>query len=115
MSRSVRVELNWPAENTVVVGERHYFAYDRGGAVHVIASRCAHRGGPLHLGEVEDGRLRCPWHGNSVRLDRLCARAAAVVQRGSRIIAYLPAGPAEAGSPATDPAPVVTNAIVLAR
>jgi nitrite reductase/ring-hydroxylating ferredoxin subunit/uncharacterized membrane protein len=34
-----------------------------GGAPHVLESRCSHRGGPLHDGEVVDGCLQCPWHG----------------------------------------------------
>jgi nitrite reductase/ring-hydroxylating ferredoxin subunit/uncharacterized membrane protein len=34
---------------------------------HVMESRCSHRGGPLHEGEVLDGCLECPWHG--ARLD----------------------------------------------
>jgi nitrite reductase/ring-hydroxylating ferredoxin subunit/uncharacterized membrane protein len=34
-----------------------------GGPVHVIESRCSHRGGPLHDGKVVDGCLQCPWHG----------------------------------------------------
>ncbi|WP_051386266.1 Rieske 2Fe-2S domain-containing protein [Actinokineospora inagensis] len=109
MSRSVRVELDWPRENTVVLGDRHFFAYDRSGAVHVIASRCAHRGGPLHLGRIENGKLRCPWHGNDFRVDRLCARGVAVVQRGDRVIAYLPAEPDSPDSPAA------VNSIVLAK
>jgi nitrite reductase (NADH) small subunit len=111
MSRSVRVELSWPDENTVVVGDRHFFAYDRSGAVHVIASRCAHRGGPLQLGRVEDGKLRCPWHGTAFAIDRLCARGVAVVQRGSQVIAYVPAEPEAAGDDST----AVVNSIVLAK
>jgi nitrite reductase (NADH) small subunit len=110
MSRSIRVELNWPQENTVIVGDRHFFAYDRSGAVHVIASRCAHRGGPLHLGRIEDGKLRCPWHGTTFRVDRLCARGVAVVQRGSKVIAYLPAT-----DPDADESPAVVHSIVLAE
>jgi nitrite reductase/ring-hydroxylating ferredoxin subunit/uncharacterized membrane protein len=34
-----------------------------GGPMHVIESRCSHRGGPLHDGKVVDGCLQCPWHG----------------------------------------------------
>jgi len=32
-------------------------------ALHVLESRCTHRGGPLHEGTVVDGCLECPWHG----------------------------------------------------
>ena len=34
----------------------------------VLESRCTHRGGPLHDGEVVDGCVECPWHGS--RFDR---------------------------------------------
>lgn len=27
-----------------------------------LADRCSHQGGPLHEGELVDGRVRCPWH-----------------------------------------------------
>ncbi|HSP29839.1 MAG TPA: Rieske (2Fe-2S) protein [Ilumatobacteraceae bacterium] len=36
---------------------------------HVMESRCSHRGGPLHEGEVVDGCLECPWHGARFDLD----------------------------------------------
>lgn len=35
-----------------------------GAGVSVLANRCSHRGGPLAEGEVDDGCLRCPWHGS---------------------------------------------------
>ncbi|AHH99597.1 hypothetical protein GCM10010174_18270 [Kutzneria viridogrisea] len=106
MSAAVRVELTWPRHNVVVVGEQRYFGLERDGAVHLIASRCPHRGGPLHLGEVEGNGLRCPWHGNSFRVDRLCTRGVSTVQRGPHVIAYLPDGGAD---------PVATNTMVLAQ
>jgi Rieske Fe-S protein len=107
MSATVRVELNWPDHNTVIVGEDHYFTLVRDGAVHLVASTCPHRGGPLHLGDVHDGRLRCPWHGSSFRVDRLCHRSVSVIQRGSQIIAYVPAPDGAA--------PVATHTLVLAE
>jgi nitrite reductase/ring-hydroxylating ferredoxin subunit/uncharacterized membrane protein len=39
-----------------------------GGAVHVLADRCAHRGGSLSDGEVSDGCVTCPLHGSRFRL-----------------------------------------------
>jgi nitrite reductase (NADH) small subunit len=107
MSTLVCVELLWPEHNTVILGEDQYFALLRDGAVHLITSRCPHRGGPLQLGEVQDGRLRCPWHGSTFRVDRLCARSVSTVQRGDQVIAYIPAP-----EPA---APVATHTMVLAR
>jgi Rieske [2Fe-2S] domain len=107
MSTMVPVELDWPEHNAVIVGNDHYFTLVRNGTVHVVASTCPHRGGPLHLGTVQGERLRCPWHGNTMRVDRLCHRSIPVVQRGNRVIAYLPA------SEGTVPTP--TNVLVLAE
>jgi nitrite reductase/ring-hydroxylating ferredoxin subunit/uncharacterized membrane protein len=36
--------------------------------VRVLAERCSHMAGPLSEGTVEDGCLRCPWHGSLFRL-----------------------------------------------
>jgi nitrite reductase/ring-hydroxylating ferredoxin subunit/uncharacterized membrane protein len=40
---------------------------DRGELV-ALADRCAHRGGALHEGEIEDGCVVCPLHGSRFRL-----------------------------------------------
>jgi nitrite reductase/ring-hydroxylating ferredoxin subunit/uncharacterized membrane protein len=40
-----------------------------GTSVSAIADRCAHQGGPLHEGSVDDGCVTCPWHGSTFRLD----------------------------------------------
>lgn len=90
MTGRARVELEWPRHNAVRVDDEVYFCLEREGALYLIHSRCPHRGGPLHLGEVTGERLRCPWHGNSFRVDRLCDRAVPTVQRGARLVAYLP-------------------------
>jgi nitrite reductase/ring-hydroxylating ferredoxin subunit len=39
------------------------------GSYRALADQCSHDGGPLSEGEVEDGCLRCPWHGSAFRLD----------------------------------------------
>lgn len=36
---------------------------DQSGLVHALADRCCHRGLPLSRGVVDDGRLRCGYHG----------------------------------------------------
>ncbi|MFJ3616713.1 Rieske 2Fe-2S domain-containing protein [Streptomyces iakyrus] len=41
---------------------------ESGGAVHALAERCSHLAGPLSEGTVEDGCVRCPWHGSVFRL-----------------------------------------------
>src|SRR5829696_4572809 len=38
------------------------------GAIHALADRCTHRGGPLHEGTIEDGCVTCPWHFSRFRL-----------------------------------------------
>ncbi|MET9431684.1 Rieske 2Fe-2S domain-containing protein [Streptomyces sp. NPDC003036] len=39
-----------------------------GGSIHVLADRCSHMAGPLSEGEIDDGCVRCPWHGSVFRL-----------------------------------------------
>ena len=36
--------------------------FRHGGQIYALNETCPHRGGPLHLGEVTDGIVRCPWH-----------------------------------------------------
>ncbi|MGW5354069.1 Rieske 2Fe-2S domain-containing protein [Streptomyces sp. NPDC004031] len=38
------------------------------GSCAALADLCSHDGGPLSQGRVEDGCLRCPWHGSAFRL-----------------------------------------------
>ena len=33
------------------------------GRYHALDNRCPHQGGPLGEGSIEQGWLRCPWHG----------------------------------------------------
>jgi nitrite reductase/ring-hydroxylating ferredoxin subunit/uncharacterized membrane protein len=33
-----------------------------------LAARCTHLGGPLHEGSLDDGCVRCPWHGSTFRM-----------------------------------------------
>ena len=87
----IRIEMDWLRHNTVVVGDEQYFGLEQNGTVHLVSNRCPHRGGPLQLGTIGDGRLRCPWHGNTFRVDRLCDHALPAVQRGNHIVAYVPA------------------------
>jgi nitrite reductase/ring-hydroxylating ferredoxin subunit/uncharacterized membrane protein len=41
----------------------------RNGTIYALADRCAHRGGPLHEGELVGNCIVCPWHGTHFRLD----------------------------------------------
>ena len=40
-----------------------------GGAVRALAATCSHMGGPLAEGDLEDGCVRCPWHGSVFAVD----------------------------------------------
>jgi len=52
----------------VLVGRVPVLLVREGSEVHALANRCTHRGGPLHEGEVADGRVTCPWHGSEFDL-----------------------------------------------
>ncbi len=45
-----------------------------GSAVHALHNVCAHAGGPLDEGRVEDGCIVCPWHGSRFTLGEGHAR-----------------------------------------
>lgn len=38
--------------------------FNVGGELYAIGATCPHEGGPLEEGEVENGRVTCPWHGS---------------------------------------------------
>jgi nitrite reductase/ring-hydroxylating ferredoxin subunit/uncharacterized membrane protein len=38
------------------------------GSLYALLERCAHQGGPLHEGRLEDGCIVCPWHSSRYRL-----------------------------------------------
>jgi nitrite reductase/ring-hydroxylating ferredoxin subunit len=40
-----------------------------GETIHAIGAACTHRGAPLERGTLEDGCVRCPWHGSVFALD----------------------------------------------
>jgi nitrite reductase/ring-hydroxylating ferredoxin subunit len=41
----------------------------RGQRIYGIAETCAHLGGPLSEGKLEDATVRCPWHGSRFSLE----------------------------------------------
>jgi nitrite reductase/ring-hydroxylating ferredoxin subunit/uncharacterized membrane protein len=63
---AVADERDLPADGALVVkaGDTEIALFRRDGWICGIAERCTHRGGPLHEGEVADGRVTCPWHGS---------------------------------------------------
>ena len=50
-----------------VAGVRVLLVRQRGW-IHALAETCAHLGGPLAEGSLEDGSIRCPWHGSRYAL-----------------------------------------------
>ena len=53
-----------PPDSTreVMVGERVFALCNTGGRLSALDGLCPHHGGPLGQGNVEDGRVICPWH-----------------------------------------------------
>ena len=56
------------APQCVLVGDVPVLVVRHGGELFALSDRCAHRGGPLHEGEIADGCVTCPWHGSVFRL-----------------------------------------------
>jgi nitrite reductase/ring-hydroxylating ferredoxin subunit/uncharacterized membrane protein len=52
----------------VDVDDVHVLVVRHAGGLYALSDRCAHRGGPLHEGEIADGCVTCPWHGSTFRL-----------------------------------------------
>lgn len=48
---------------TVTAGHHQLALTHVGGALGALSNRCPHQGGPLGEGTIEQGLLRCPWHG----------------------------------------------------
>jgi nitrite reductase/ring-hydroxylating ferredoxin subunit len=50
----------------VKVGRRQILLMNIDGLFYALDRFCAHRAAPLVQGEVVDGKLLCPWHGNTL-------------------------------------------------
>lgn len=63
-------ELPAGVPKVVQAGQATVLVYRTGQEVCAIADRCSHRGGPLHEGEIDTGRLTvtCPWHASQFSL-----------------------------------------------
>lgn len=53
----------------VTAGDDEVLLVSNGYGICAISDICAHMGGPLHEGTIEDGCATCPWHGSVFRLD----------------------------------------------
>ncbi len=56
-------ELDEGRVKTVAVGTRTFAVSHHDGQFGCIDNACPHQGGPLGEGSIENGWLRCPWHG----------------------------------------------------
>lgn len=87
------------SQNFIEVGEERYLVvFDSQDVAHTIAGKCAHRGGPLHLGAMDpSGRfIVCPWHKSKTSLANAVAKELPTVCAGGRISVVL-----QSGTPAT--------------
>ncbi len=55
-------ELSEAGALAVDVDERRVAVFWNEGVPKALSETCPHRGGPLHLGQVRDGVVSCPWH-----------------------------------------------------
>lgn len=90
------VTFNPEQFNFIVAGEASYFLLRLSdGSLLLFNDRCAHRGGPLHLGHWDEaaGCLVCPWHQSKYPEKALRRGSAPLIQRGGRVTAVLDAPP----------------------
>ncbi|MFJ7260627.1 Rieske (2Fe-2S) protein [Streptomyces globosus] len=59
---------DFPAVRAEPAGVEPLVVREAGGEVHALAGRCSHMAGPLAEGDIDDGCVRCPWHGSVFRL-----------------------------------------------
>jgi nitrite reductase/ring-hydroxylating ferredoxin subunit len=52
----------------VEVGGVDVMLVRQGESLCALVDHCAHQGGPLHEGTIEDGVVVCPWHSSHFRL-----------------------------------------------
>jgi phenylpropionate dioxygenase-like ring-hydroxylating dioxygenase large terminal subunit len=98
-----------------VLGEELVLFRDRSGKVGLLGEHCPHRGASLEYGDIEDGGLRCPYHGWLFNVEGQCLEMPAepkdnkfcqkvkhlsypVKELGGLLFAYL--GPGQANPPA---------------
>ena len=85
-----------PAERALVEldGRRFVLLTPEPGVSYLVNAVCPHRGGPLHLGQLEGGAamVRCPWHGRRIALRHLKLEALPLIRWRDRAVAVVPAG-----------------------
>lgn len=53
---------------SVRAGRAQVVLVRQNGHIHALCETCAHAGGPLGKGKLEDGLITCPWHGSQYRV-----------------------------------------------
>lgn len=101
---------NRPVVPVTLLGERLVLFRDETGRLGLISRHCPHRGADMAYGRLEDGGLRCPFHGwlfdaggqcieqpaeppGSTMHERIKARSYPVVEKNGIVFAYM--GPGE--------------------
>jgi hypothetical protein len=58
----------------------------------LVSAKCAHRGGPLHLGQLDAGQTRivCPMHFLATPVAALKRTAVPAIVRSDQVVAVLP-------------------------
>ncbi len=55
-------ELPPDCTREVLIGDRVVAVCNVGGTISALEGVCPHHGGPLGQGNIENGRVICPWH-----------------------------------------------------
>lgn len=78
--------------NCAQVGGADYVYVDAPMGSFVLPATCPHRGGPLHLAQVEPGRARlvCPWHGRATSVTAAARRGIPAVRRRDEVTIVFP-------------------------
>jgi len=105
MSSVVRarvVDFTLREANCIRVGQTRYVvAQLKGGPPQMVDTRCPHRGGPLHLGQIQESgdRIVCPMHRLAIPLARLERSALPMIVRRDRVTVVVPAAESDAEAP----------------
>jgi nitrite reductase/ring-hydroxylating ferredoxin subunit len=80
------------AGNCAQVAGMPYVYADAGSGSFVLPASCPHRGGPLHLAQVEPGRSRliCPWHARATSVTKFVKAGLPAVRRGDQVTIVFP-------------------------
>ncbi len=90
------VTFNPERFNYITAGDDSYFLLRlSAGSLVLFNDRCAHRGGPLHLGHWDEKSkcLVCPWHQSKYSERALRRGATPLIHRRGRVTAILDAPP----------------------